>query len=473
MIKQLRKKFILISIAAVASVMILLCAGVNIFNYISVSSKLDETLDAITLNHGRMPEPEEPFEPGGGVYETVSETANDADDDTDDPDEDPEDDPDEDPEDDPDDDTDEDVSYTAQQDNRSSAHRPGQLGRFDRKFDREAPFLTRFFVIRFDENGEPTDYNLEKIAAVSKDDVDDFARIAAYHGEGYGYESGYRYKVSGQENGQYMAVFLDCHKEMSSVITLLVVSVIVTLCCIALICLIIILFSRKAMEPVIQSDIRQKQFITDAGHELKTPITVINTCLSVLEMEVGKQKWIDKAHAQTEKLRDLVNSLVTLSKSDEEHAPVRTEFDAAAAASETVASFYDFAQQKGHPIKQEIENEIRFSGDEFSVRQLISILLDNALKYASEGSGIDFSMKKYRKGILITVTNKCDNLDREELPKLFDRFYRADKSRSTETGGFGLGLSIARGICENHKGYIRADSPDGGEITFTAYLSNM
>ena len=130
MIKQLRKKFIIISIASVASVMILLCAGVNIFNYISVSSKLDETLDEITLNHGRMPEPEEPFEPGDDAYA-------------------PEDEPDEDTDEDTDDDPDDDGGYAAQQDNRSPAHRSGQLGRFDRKFDREAPFLTRFFVIRF------------------------------------------------------------------------------------------------------------------------------------------------------------------------------------------------------------------------------------------------------------------------------------------------------------------------------------
>ncbi len=450
MIKQLRKRFITISIAAVASVMILLFAGVNIVNHIYVTSKLDETLDTIILNHGRMPAPEEPFEPAIKPEAEDDETDDETDDGQD--------------EDEDDDDSLEDSGYM---------RKPGPgLAHNKRQFDKEAPFLTRFFSIRFNEKGEPTDYNLEKIAAVSTDDVDEYARIAFEHGEGSGYENGYRFRVTANDDGSFSALFLDSHKEISSEMTLLTVSAAVTVLCIALICVIIILFSKRAMEPVIQSDIRQKQFITDAGHELKTPITVINTCLSVLEMEVGKQKWIDKARGQTDKLRDLVNSLVTLSKSDEEHKPVKTDFDVSAAVSETAESFSDFAEKNGHIIKTDIESGITLSADEFSVRQLVSILLDNALKYATGGSDIDFTLKKHKKGILITVSNECENIDSEELPKLFDRFYRADKSRNSEKGGFGLGLSIARGICENHKGYIKADTEDG-RIVFSAYIGNI
>lgn len=418
MIKRLRKKFIVISALAVTSVMIILCAGVNIFNLVSVNSKLNNTLDTIIENRGRMPEP--------GMMKIPE---------------------------------------------------PGEGRKFipgnENRFDREAPFQTRFFVINFDAKGNVTNINLDKIAAVETADADKFAKKAYEHGEGYGYDGGYKFKVKKQGDGSYMAVFLDCHKERSSVLTLAAISAPVTVFCIALICVIIVLFSGKAMKPVIDSDIKQKQFITDAGHELKTPITVINTCMSVLEMEVGKQKWIDKATAQTEKLKDLVNSLVILAKSDEEREPVALDFNAGEVIAETVDSFADFAEQKGHGIISDIDKSISFCGDEYAVRQLVSILMDNALKYAADGSDIEFKMKKHKKGIEISVSNRCEDIDREELPKLFDRFYRADKARSGEKSGFGLGLSIARGICENHKGSIKAESETGSEIKFTAYLSNL
>lgn len=418
MIKRLRKKFILISIATVASVMVLLCAGVNIANFVSENSKMNSTIDAIIFNHGRMPEYDKKETRNPGEY-------------------------------------------------------PANEPKGGRRFEKENAYQTRYFVIDIDSEGEITGYNLDKIAAVEEDDTDEYAEAAFEHGEGFGYEDGYKFKVEKKEDGSYTAIFLDCHKEMNSARTLLLVSVLVTVFCIALICVIIIILSRRAMEPVIQSDIKQKQFITDASHELKTPITVINTSLSVLEMEVGKQKWIDKAVAQTEKLKDLVNSLVTLAKSDEEREITAAHFNISDVVSETSESFADYAEQSGHSIKADIEKNIAFSGDEYAVRQLVSILIDNALKYASDGSDIGFSMKKHKKGVLIKSSNQCDSINDEDLPKLFDRFYRADKARTSGSGGFGIGLSIARGICENHKGYIKADKTGENEIEFTAYLSSI
>ncbi|MCR5150010.1 MAG: HAMP domain-containing histidine kinase [Clostridiales bacterium] len=422
MIKQLRKKFILISTVAVTGVMILLCAGVNILNFMTVTAKLDETLDSITVNRGKFPPAD--FKP-------------------------------------------------EEDDKLNTDNFAPVFNRGNRKFEREAQFLTRFFVVTFDSSGNVTSSNLDKIAAVTQDDVGSFALVALNDGEGYGYQnSGYRFKVTKNESGEYTAVFLDCQKEVNSMLTLLIVSAGVTVFCIALICVIIVIFSKRAMQPVIQNEIKQKQFITDASHELKTPITVINTCLSVLKMDVGEHKWIDKAALQTEKLKNLVNSLVTLARSDEKKETVTVEFNISDTVNETIESFKDFAIQNNHPPETEIENGILFKGDEYAVRQLVSILTDNALKYSSEGSPVSFTMKKHKKGVVITSSNKCENIDKEDLPKLFDRFYRADKSRSSDSG-FGIGLSIAKGICEAHKGSISAKSEKSGEIVFTAYLCNM
>lgn len=190
-------------------------------------------------------------------------------------------------------------------------------------------------------------------------------------------------------------------------------------------------------------------------------------------METGKQKWIDKAQTQTEKLTELVNSLVTLSRMDEEKTPLHfAPFAVSDAVRETAESFRDFAESNGHALRLEIAPELAFSGDEYAIRQRVSILLDNVVKYAAEGTGIAFSLEKTKKGVLLSSVNVSRTpLAPEELDKLFDRFYRADPARSG-TGGFGIGLSIARSIAEGHKGGIRASLEDG-KICFRAELRNM
>ena len=421
MIKKLQKKFILISAVAVVSVMVLLCIIVNAANFISVNSKLNATLEMITSNEGMIPDFDKRGMPAHNG-ETPPE---------------------------------------------------GDFGMpaFDnRHFNAETPFSTRFFVLCYNESGELTRSNLDKIAAVTQSDTAEYLDIAVKHGEGYGFTNGYKYRVVKSDSG-YMAVFLDDSQEISSIVSVLILSIAATVICSALICVLIVLFSKRAIKPVIESNRKQKQFITDASHELKTPITVISTSLGVLEMEVGKQKWIDKAKAQTEKLTELVNSLVTLSKMDEEDSPLNVrDFNVSDAVRETAGSFSDFAEQSGHALQISVAPALRYSGDEYSIRQLTSILLDNAIKYADKGTPIKFSLEKDRKGIVITSENESEGIDVSELDKLFDRFYRADKSRNSQTGGFGIGLSIARSIAEAHRGSIEALCDNGHTVRFIAKL---
>ena len=274
------------------------------------------------------------------------------------------------------------------------------------------------------------------------------------HGAGYGYCGSYRFFVAQTDDGENIAIFLDCYHELRAMRVVLVWSLLADAACILLVFLLVVLLSRRAIDPVVRSAQQQKQFITDASHELKTPITVIATSLKVLEMETGKQKWIDKAMAQTEKLTSLVNSLVTLSRMDEEDSPLKMEdFPVSDAVRETAESFTDIAASKGH---------------EYAVRQLVSILLDNAVKYALPDSPIEFSLEKAKRGVVLRSSNACEDVTPENAQILFDRFYRADQSRSSGSG-FGIGLSIARSIAEGHHGSIRA-IVDDGKITFTAEL---
>lgn len=410
MIRRLCERFIRIATLAVTAVLLVLCLSVNIANYISVDSGLTNVLNVISDNQGTMP---------------------------------------------------------------PMPHGQPPEGRPDGQLTKETPFSTRYFVLRYDGDGDLIKADLDKIAAVTEDDVGEYLSLALEHGEGYGYARGYKYRVVYNGEDRWMAIFLDDYQEMRSVREIALVSLAAMAGCVALVYVIVVLCSRRAIDPVVQASERQKQFITDASHELKTPITVITTSLKVLEMETGKQKWIDKAQTQTEKLTELVNSLVTLSRMDEEKTPLHfAPFAVSDAVRETAESFRDFAESNGHALRLEIAPELAFSGDEYAIRQLVSILLDNVVKYAAEGTGIAFSLEKTKKGVLLSSVNVSRTpLAPEELDKLFDRFYRADPARSG-TGGFGIGLSIARSIAEGHKGGIRASLEDG-KICFRAELRNM
>ena len=406
MIERLRKRFIRIAILAVTAVLLLLCVIVNAANYISVASSQNRMLKMISENQGVIP----PMPQSG----------------------------------------------------RPDAGKEGG-------FTPETPFSTRYFVLRYTDSGELVQAELDHIAAVTEDDTGEYLEKALDHGAGFGSYGGYKFYVVDHGEGRWMAIFLDCHQETRSAVLFLVISLGAMAVCVALVCVIIVLCSRKAIDPVVKSVQRQKQFITDAGHELKTPITVIATSLKVLEMEVGRQKWIDKAQAQTEKLKELVNSLVTLSRMDEEESPLKmSDFPVSDALAETAESFRDYAASADHELEIKIEPDISYCGDEYAVRQLASILLDNAVKHASEGSPVIFELEKGRKGVVILTRNRCTGADAIETDKLFDRFYRADQSRTA--GGFGIGLSIARSIAEGHRGRIRAQIMDGDTIEFTAEL---
>ncbi len=453
MMHALRKKFIRITMLAVTAVMLVLCIGVNAANYLSTQADVSRTLQMITDNRGTIPKAL-PSDDAEAKQDTLQPAL---------------------PE-----DREEDAQTPALPGTDSGDDSPSQAnmsaGAPDKPngpFTEETPYTTRYFVLRYDSDGKLSDVGLDNIASITENDVPEYLAVAVAHGEGSGSYQDYQYQVTQVGDDRWMAVFLDCYQTKRAVSMLALLSVGVTVVCIALVYIIVRICSKKAIAPMLKNAEKQKQFITDASHELKTPITVIATSLTVFEMEVGKQKWIDKAMAQTEKLKDLVNALVTLARMDEEESPLHFEpFDVSDAVQETAESFTDFAVSQGHALQLEIAQGLSYTGDAYALRQLVSILLDNAVKYAAPGSAISLRMQKsprYAKGIVIQASNACENLDSNKLDQLFDRFYRSDASRS-ERSGFGIGLSIARSIAEGHHGSIRAESPDGKTIVFTAEL---
>ena len=429
MINKLRSRFIRIATLSVAAVMLLLTLILNVANYISVDGDLRGTLTLICENRGTIPLPQKPETPDSQTPPTPPDGADSTGDIT----------PPEEP------------PY-------------GRGGRFTA----ETPYSTRYFVLFYDEDGTLTSADLKNIASVTESDTAEYLAAAVQHGQGFGRCGSYRFLVSSADGGGYMAIFLDSYQSLRTMRTVLIWSLAADAGCTLLVLVLVVLLSRRAIDPVVRSAEQQKQFITDASHELKTPITVIATSLKVLEMEVGQQKWIDKARAQTEKLKELVNSLVTLSRMDEENSPLQmADFPISDAVAETAESFRQVAESRGCPLELSVTPGLTYHGDQYAVRQLVSILLDNAIKYGTPAIPITLTLEKARKGVTIEVANGCENGGEIDTSRLFDRFYRADPARTA--GGFGIGLSIARGIAEGHHGAISA-KVENDVITFTAEL---
>ena len=267
-----------------------------------------------------------------------------------------------------------------------------------------------------------------------------------------GWVSDYRYKTVSTEHGN-LIVFVNGSMNREVMRQFLMIALPVLVGSGIVILLLIIFLSKFTVRPVAESYEKQKQFITDANHELKTPLTLILSNLDIVESELGKSEWLDDIRSEGERMGTLVNQLVTLTRMDEDHSNLSiSPFDLAAVISDTVSEFQPLAEECGKKLQFTGAPSILYNGDEGLIRRLISILLDNAVKYCDSDGMIWVTVSAKRNPVL-TVENTYKEVDMVGLDRLFDRFYRADKARSY-TGSFGIGLSIALAIAKNHHGDI-------------------
>lgn len=332
-------------------------------------------------------------------------------------------------------------------------------------FSPERPYMTRYFAVTVGEGGVITRTSREYIASVSSEDAAEYAMAVLERGRDSGFYRDYRYIVS--RGKASTVVFLNAEIEQSAQRAVLIASCIVSLICMLVAFIIILLLSKRALDPYMRNIERQKRFITDAGHELKTPLTAIAASADVLAMEDGKNEWVETIQSQVQRLSKLVNSLVMLSRLDEEQPlPEQTDFSLSDVIWEVAEPFGALAEAKGKHLTQSIADGMTMHGDEAGMGQLVSILLDNAVKYAAPGGEIRLTAYRQHRENVIEVSNPCHLTDPSHINRLFDRFYRPDESRSSATGGTGIGLSIAKAIAEAHKGTIEAETTNGEDITF-------
>ena len=335
-------------------------------------------------------------------------------------------------------------------------------------------------------SSSPTDYNGFSIAKVDnigrvikayrddsllpdQDALQDKVIEAIKVGKTSGFIGSYRF-LKVESNVGNLILFLNCQRELDSFESFLKNSILISFVVIVSVLILVILVSKKVIAPIQETYIKQKQFITGASHELKTPLAIISSNADVLEMEHGDSKWTNNIHNQVERLSSLVNSLVVFSRMEEKDSVERAQFNLTEALKSRIEDFNELANFQKKYIAIDIDSGLNYYGEKDSIVQLMDILLENAIKYAPEDSDILVCLKKNRKNAILKVSNKAD-VKKGDLSKVFDRFYRLDESRNSTIKGYGIGLSMAQLIAEKHRETIRAYAPEDGvfkiEMRFT------
>ncbi len=325
----------------------------------------------------------------------------------------------------------------------------------------EVPFESRFFSVTVDKDGGIVNSDFSRIVSVGDAEASTYVEKATASNKTRGFIGNFRFlKVDLDDKSQIY--FLDCGRKLDAFTSFLWTS----LSCGLLGCVIVfvafLFVSGKIVKPIAESYEKQKRFISDASHEIKTPLTIIAANADLLEADGEKEELIEIKN-QTKRLSALTKDLVTLSKMEEgEQKAEKIDCPFSDIVEEAVAAFHAPAQTKNIVWQTEIEKGITLCGAPDALNRLLSVLTENAVKYAKPDGKIFVTLKKNRKSVFLSIANETESpISADDLPHLFDRFYRTDTSRNSATGGHGIGLSIAKAVADAHGGVIAATYENG------------
>ncbi len=281
-----------------------------------------------------------------------------------------------------------------------------------------------------------------------------------------GYIGNYIYKVRKIGNNGKEITLMENEDAIKSLKTTVISAIIIGVVGIIIISLIAKKISEIIVKPVEETFEKQKQFVSDASHELKTPLAVIEANAEVLQNKIGEDKWLTYIQKETQSMNKLVNDLLSLAKMENTKNINYQKFDLSKEVQMAVAVFESLIYEKEIKLKTNISEGISFNGDKEDIKHLISIILDNAIKHTEKNNKIIVDVAKEKNDIKIEIKNQGEPIPEEEQEKIFERFYRVDKARNRSEKRYGLGLSIAKQIVEKYNGSIKAFSKDG----FTSFV---
>lgn len=340
---------------------------------------------------------------------------------------------------------------------------------FSRPLDMDRMRASRFFIVRIDKEGNITDVNTDQISSIDREIAESYARKVLATETGAGRIDGYKYSVKHLGTNR-LVFFMDTSDQNGSFRMVLFASSAIAVLCWVILLVIVTLLSGKVIRPVLVGMEKQKQFITNAGHEMKTPLAIIQSNNDTMALIHGENKYNVHIRNQTKRLNILMTNLLTLAKLDEE-IPLPTEIvNVSEIANELLPVYCEEAQNRTLDFCAQVEPDVVVHTNPDSFRQMITILLDNAVKYTPEGGTVRLSLTKEGNHIQLVEENTCDPSLEPDPERLFERFYRGDSARTQgkDSSGYGIGLSAARAICENFGGRLTAEYPTGEWIRFTA-----
>lgn len=474
MIKKLKIRFIVLAMVSLTVLLSLIVAGMNIANYRNVVNSADQRIEVLEENSERL------FSgPGMGMDMPFGGYEN----------------------------GDSDFYGGGPDDDRDDSRYFGPGGAGGPSMSRDEAEESRFFTVVLDSSGNVRQTNVDRIYSIDASEAEEMAKTAAASDEDEGFIDDFRYSVD-EEDGTTRVTFLDCGRTLEAFRDFLKASVLMSLLGLLLVFFVILYFAGRIVRPVAESYEKQKRFITDAGHEIKTPLAIIKANLDLMGMELDSaessasskkaseemkktaaelRESLGDINDQVERLTGLTNDLVYLSRMEEgSGALVMTEVPLSDIVTETVSSFEPLAAEKGRMICMDAEPMISVQGSAKELEKLVSILMENAVKYSAALAGaglqdggdempappeIKVDFRKRGKDAVLEISNRTDaELTNESLSHVFERFYRTDSSRNSATGGHGIGLSMASAIVSAHGGKISARTSDGHDFIVNASI---
>ena len=421
MIKKLKKKFIILATVSMFALMTILILVMNLINYQSVVAESDKVVNVLVESAERR---DGDFPPDGPRMDWEDE----------------------------------------------DDWREGRGG-FPGGLSPEVQYEARFFEADITEDGLVQNIDTSRIIAVDSDDAEEYIQKALASNKEKGFINDFRFVKVDSDDGMRI-IFLDCGRRLEAFHRFMLTSILIGVAGCVIVFLVFLFAAGRIIRPISESYEKQKRFITDAGHEIKTPLTIIAANVDLLQEDIGENESLNDIADQTERLAELTKDLVYLSKMEEpDRQLVKVGFPVSDLITETAASFQAVAQAQKKEYQITVAPSLTMDGAPEEIRRLTSILIENAMKYSPEGGTVKVDLEVQKKNIVLSVFNTTNEpMAQQDLSRLFERFYRMDVSRNSETGGHGIGLSIAKAITENHGGRITASTSGGTDFCITAVL---